>query len=80
MPGYAARRPPGSGIAATWGARWRSPQQEQPVKNGIPQYPVFIPLSTADAIQVLADGPHGVSRPRRIDRHAAYKTCASLRT
>jgi hypothetical protein len=37
-------------------------QQEQPVKNGIPQYPVFVPLGTADAIQVLADGPRGVSK------------------
>ena len=37
-------------------------QQEQPVKNGIPQIPGLYPLSTADAIQVLADGPRGVSK------------------
>src|SRR6202044_981266 len=37
-------------------------QQEQPVKNGIAQYTIFIPLSTVDAIQVLPDGPRGVSK------------------
>jgi hypothetical protein len=37
-------------------------QQEQSVKNSIPQHPVFIPLGTADAIQVFADGPRGVNK------------------
>jgi hypothetical protein len=51
-----------SGITDPGGVAGDLAQQEQPVKNGIPQYPVFIPLSAADAIQVLADGPRGVSK------------------